>query len=40
MRTKDFIYYASAAVLMAAATQVARAGGVATPMTTGIGGNP
>ena len=34
MRTKDFIYYASAAVLMAVTTQVASADEVATQMPT------
>lgn len=34
MRTKDFIYYASAAVLMAVTTQVARADEVATQIPT------
>ncbi len=32
MRTKDFIYYASAAVLLAVTTQVAHADEVATPI--------
>lgn len=34
MRTKDFIYYASAAVLMAVSTQVASADEVATQIPT------
>ena len=34
MRTKDFIYYASAAVLMAVTTQVASADEVATQIPT------
>ena len=34
MRTKDFIYYASVAVLMAVTTQVASADEVATQMPT------
>ncbi|WP_411893051.1 GBS Bsp-like repeat-containing protein [Streptococcus salivarius] len=39
MRTKDFIYYASAAVLMAVITQVASADEVATQMPTVTEGN-
>ena len=39
MRTKDFIYYASAAVLMAVTTQVASADEVATQMPTVTEGN-
>lgn len=39
MRTKDFIYYASAAVLMAMTTQVASADEVATQMPTVTEGN-
>jgi len=39
MRTKDFIYYASAAVLMAVTTQVASADKVATQMPTVTEGN-
>lgn len=39
MRTKDFIYYASAAVLMAVTTQVASADEVATQTPTVTEGN-
>ena len=39
MRTKDFIYYASVAVLMAVTTQVASADEVATQMPTVTEGN-
>ena len=39
MRTKDFIYYASAAVLMVVTTQVASADEVATQMPTVTEGN-
>lgn len=39
MRTKDFIYYASAAVLMAVTTQVASADEVATQIPTVTEGN-
>ena len=39
MRTKDFIYYASAAVLMAVTTQVASADEVVTQMPTVTEGN-
>ena len=36
MRTKDFIYYASAAVLLAVTTQVAQADEVATTKTPSV----
>ena len=36
MRTKDFIYYASAAVLLAVTTQVAQADEVATTNTPSV----
>lgn len=39
MRTKDFIYYASAAVLLAVTTQVAQADEVATQMPSITEGN-